>query len=121
MNFKHQTLLSKVRLLSEALARCSYPGYTFHSCTDYNVFEIWATYEEADTATGKVEVQETRHWISPLENGPNAVVSTAFKCVLTSMEHRTREWFLYRERAIYQPHYDVEQLHAICEDREVFA
>ena len=47
------------------------------------------------------------------------IVATAFKCVMTSMEHRVREWFLYRDRAIYHPHYDVDALHAICEQRDV--
>jgi hypothetical protein len=82
---------------------------------------LQAAYYEPDTVTGVVGRQYTRRWLLSPEMTKNEIVSTAFKCVLTSMEHKTREWFLYRGRAIYQPHYDVDALYEICEQREVRA
>ncbi len=60
-------------------------------------------------------------WANVGGTGKSEIVATAFKCILTSMEHRCREWFLYKGKAIYQPHYNVDALHAICDQREVRA
>lgn len=43
------------------------------------------------------------------------VVQTAFKAVLTAVEHETRETFLYRNKAIFGPHYNVDALLKLCE------
>lgn len=45
------------------------------------------------------------------------LVQTALKAVLTAVEHEVREQFLYRGRAIFNPHCDVEELVALCERR----
>ena len=106
----------------EYVAECSYPDYTFKiGISRTSAIYLQATYLEADTVTGNVETQFTRRWSLSPEMGKSEIVATAFKCILTSMEHRTREWFLYRGKAIYQPHYDVDALHAICDQREVRA
>ena len=47
------------------------------------------------------------------------VVQTVFKCALTSMEHRTREFFHYRGRAVFGPHFDVEALWQLCADERM--
>jgi len=102
------------------VAHCDYPGYAFYVKEDARgAVYLQAAYSEADTLTGKVEVQLTRKWFLSPEMVKSEIVATAFKCIMTSMEHRTREWFTYRQRAIYQPHYDVDKLHEICEEREV--
>jgi hypothetical protein len=102
----------------EIIFDCTFQDYTFvikESRT--GAVYLQATYLEADTLTGKVELQHTRRWF--LSPSMSEIVATAFKCALTSMEHRTREWFLYKGRAVYQPHYDVDALWAICEEREI--
>ncbi len=38
------------------------------------------------------------------------VVQTAFKAILTALEHEARELFTYRGVAILDGHYDLEQL-----------
>ena len=101
---------------------CSYPEYTFKIDVSHTgAVYLQATYLEADTVTGTIEEQFTRRWFLSPSMGKSEIVATAFKCILTSMEHRTREWFLYKGKAVYQPHYDVDALHAICEQREVRA
>ncbi len=102
------------------LTVCDFKDYTFKvDVSRTGAVYLQATYLEADTVTGKIEMQYTRRWFLSPEMTSSEIVSTAFKCALTSMEHRTREWFLYRGRAVYQPHYDVNDLWAICENREV--
>ena len=101
---------------------CYFPDYTFKIDTSRTgAVYLQATYLEADTVSGNVETQSTRRWFLSPSMVKSEIVATAFKCILTSMEHRTREWFLYRGKAIYQPHYDVDALHSICEQREVRA
>ena len=42
------------------------------------------------------------------------VIQTAFKAVLTAMEHEVREKFHYKGKPIFGPHYHVDALHAAC-------
>jgi hypothetical protein len=105
----------------EAVAECSYPEYTIEvveSATTKAVY-LRARFLEADTLTGENQMQFTRRWSLSPEMSKSEIVATAFKCIMTSMEHRVREFFLYRNRAIYMPHYDVDTLHAVCEERDV--
>jgi len=43
-------------------------------------------------------------------------VQTAFKAVLTFEEHEIREHFLYKNRPVFSPHYDVEYIRTIMEN-----
>ncbi len=98
----------------------SFPDYEFFvGESSHGFLYLQAEYDEADTVTGIVERQYTRRWALSPEMTKSEIVSTAFKCVLTSMEHKTREHFLYQNAAIYHPHYDVDDLLAICEKRDV--
>jgi hypothetical protein len=104
----------------EWIEEVSYPGYEFRiaeSRTGY--FYLQAAYMEVDTVTGVPEEQLTRRWLLSPFMLKGEVVSTAFLCIMTSMEHRVREWFLYRNRPIFHPHYNIDALAAICEEREV--
>lgn len=100
------------------VAHCKFHGYEFEVvvCDGYRLLR--ATYMEPDTVTMKYERQMTRSW--PLEYTFNRdqIVATAFKCVLTSNEHRVREWFLYKGAPIYNPHQSVESLLSITPPRE---
>lgn len=103
-----------------AVCECEFPDMELSvkkSSATGSVY-LQGEYLEADTVTGKMETQYTRRWVLSPAMSKSEIVSTAFKCVLTSMEHRVREWFLYKGRAIYQPHYDVDALHAICLERQ---
>lgn len=105
----------------EIVKECKFQEYDFQVITSPTTKAVYlqATYQEKDTVTGLDAVQYTRRWFLSPEMSRSEIVQTAFKCVLTSMEHRVREWFLYSGRAIFQPHYDVDSLWEICEEREV--
>lgn len=116
---EHNTHLS-IDDMNAIVSDCQFPEYTIelgHSRSGF-IF-LQAHYLEADTVTGAMEFQHTRRWAISPNATKSEIVATAFKCCLTSMEHKTREWFLYRGKAIYQPHYDVDALHAICDQREM--
>lgn len=107
---------------SAALAECEFKDYSLQIAVSHTGYAyIQAVYDEICTVKGVVEAQYTRRWLITPTMTWSEIVSTAFKCVLTSMEHRTREGFKYRGRTIYMPHYDVDTLHAVCVDEDVRA
>jgi hypothetical protein len=99
---------------------CEFLNYEFEVCVDgRGATYLQGVYNEPDVKTGKNELQRTRRWFLSPEMCKSEIIQTVFKCALTSMEHRTREWFRYRERAIFGPHFDVDSLHAICTDQHL--
>lgn len=77
-----------------------------------------AKYAEDDTYTGEPAMQFTRRWALTPPMTKSEFIQTCFKCALTSMEHRTREGFKYQGRRVYGPHFDVDDLWRLCEERE---
>jgi hypothetical protein len=105
MNFQEiQTLVALVE----------FEDYTFHVRAGHGGWYLQATYEEPDIITGTPETQSTRRWPLSPEMVKSEVVQTAFKCVMTSMEHRAREGFKYRGRRVFGPHFDVDALWEIA-------
>jgi hypothetical protein len=104
--------------IRRVVALCSFPDFIFSvELSSVGGMYLRGEYLEKDTTTGELESQYTRRWnLSPLMT-KDEIVATAFKCILTSMEHRTREWFLYRNRPIFNPHQSVDKLWESCEDR----
>jgi hypothetical protein len=62
------------------------------------------------SADGVVTQLRGRNWLLSEFMTPSEVVLTAFKAVLTALEHEARESFTYRGRPILGPHFDVEAL-----------
>lgn len=104
--------------LKAIVADCTFHGYEFEVVIADGHRFLRAHYMEPDTVTMQYSKQTTRWWELPHTFDRDQVVSTAFKCVLTSNEHRCREWFLYRGAPIYQPHQSVEALLSITPPRE---
>jgi hypothetical protein len=101
--------------MTDLVAECKHHEYEFAVTRDSRgAIYLQASYYEPDTETGMVERQVTRRWFLSPAMTHSEIVQTAFKCVMTSMEHRAREWFKYRGKAVFGPHFDVEALWAIC-------
>lgn len=101
--------------IREVVDRCSFLTYRFHVLEDRRgVWYLQGEYEDPDAHTGELALQTTRRWFLSPEMTRSEVVQTVFKCALTSMEHRTREFFLYRGKAIFGPHFDVDLLMDLC-------
>ena len=58
--------------------------------------------------------QNGRKWLISQHATRSEIVQTAFKAVLTALEHETREQFLYRGQAVFGPHFDVDSLAALA-------
>lgn len=112
---------AKIDKIREVVKRCAFQEYIFDVHLDGRgeIF-LQASYMEADTVTGVIESQLTRRWFISPHMTDSEIVRTAFKCIITSMEHRTREWFTYKGRAIFGPHFDVDVLHGVCGQKESF-
>lgn len=101
----------------DAVQLCGYPGYEFSVKRDgRGEMFLQAFYIEPDVETGIPSGQVTRRWFLSPEMTQSEVVQTAFKCIVTSMEHRAREWFSYRGHAVFGPHFDIEALVSLCRE-----
>jgi hypothetical protein len=100
------------------LQHVQFMDYKFQVRESHGGVFMQASYMEPDTYTRDMETQLTRKWLLSPGMTESEVVQTAFKCCLTSMEHRTRESFLYQGARIFGPHFDVTDLVALCKDRE---
>lgn len=106
-----EMLLTKAK---EILAKVSYENYTFLVQEGHGGVYLKATYPDKCVVTGKQEIQHTRKWTLSPQMTTSEIVQTAFKCCLTSAEHRCREAFRYKETRVFGPHFDVEDLVQLC-------
>jgi len=97
----------------------NYLDYEFVVREGHGGIFLQAVYTEPDVVTGLPEPQYTRKWLLSPYMVKSELVQTALKCVLTSAEHRVREHFLYRGRRIFGPHFDVDALVQICDDKQL--
>ena len=95
------------------LENVKYPGYSWdvhegHGGTYLRA--VFYAFDHDDNGYGTPIRQETRKWLlSPLMTD-SEIVATAFKCVITSLEHEARERFTYKGARIFGPHFDVNEL-----------
>jgi hypothetical protein len=99
------------------IEQCSFFDYTFLIDERGGAIRLKARYWDKDIVTGLEETQHTREWLLSRFLTKSQIVQTAFKCCLTSMEHRAREGFKYRGKRVYGPHFDVDQLWELCADK----
>ncbi len=103
----------------EIVEKLAFQGYEFILDTlGLDRLSLRVRYWEPDVMTGVIEDQLSREWVFPHGQTVGQLVQTAFKAILTSLEHRAREHFLFRGKPVLQPHLDVEQVWAMLPDRE---
>ena len=97
----------------------AYPGYEIGVHGGDDAIYLQARYQEACVVTGIVEWQYTRKWRLSPHMTKSEIVQTALKCILTSAEHRVREHFRYKGQLIFGPHFDVDALVALAQQRKL--
>lgn len=109
-------LIAAHKLFRDTMSEVRFRDYIFKVVFEREGYRhyLQAEYYEPDIVTGEVELQKTRKWLLSPHMTKSEIVQTAFKCALTSMEHRTREHFLYMGERVYSPHYDVDALVELC-------
>lgn len=95
----------------EVLARVRFPKFRF-VVRGIGVTDTFLQIECAGTCNVTDEDLEWkgRKWLLSRHMTDGEIVQTAFKAVLTALEHEAREQFSYRGACIFDPHYDIERL-----------
>src|SRR5579862_3935883 len=101
--------------MREILECVTYPGYEFVVMQEFSWSWLQGRYWAEDVDTGVMALQSTRKWVLSSHMTRSELVQTCLKLVLTSLEHRGREGFLYKGRRVFGPHFDVEQLWEIAD------
>lgn len=105
------------KLIRQAMIwlRCiEFKNYKFFVRESHGGVFLQAAYMDGDIYTKQQERQMTRKWLLSPEMSESELIQTAFKCCLTSMEHRTREAFTFNGARIFGPHFDVNDLEHLC-------
>ena len=110
--------LTRVRRIVDEV---KFPGYSFavESLGDHVYVQVY--YNEPDVMSGVVEEQRGRKWLLPPGQVVGQIVQTCFKAILTSLEHRAREHFLWRGKPVLEPHLDLEKVWESLPPAERFA
>lgn len=104
--------------LNGILKHIKFENYTWGIEGAYHEWRIFGIYEEEDIYTKQVQQQYTRSWLLHSDMTDSDIVQTIFKLCATSMEHRLREHFTYKDARVFGPHFDVEDLVQLCQTRE---
>jgi hypothetical protein len=98
------------------LAAVAYKDWAFHVAADGEGSYLQVKFTAPDNVTGGETSWSGRKWRLSQHMTRSEVVQTALKAVLTAEEHEAREQFLYRGRAIFGPHINVERLWELTGD-----
>lgn len=102
----------------DILCNVRYPGMDFHVMTEGGRCYLRVHNPQGVcTVTSEDLPWNGRWWRLSPHMTPSEIVSTAFKAVITALEHEARESFLYRGVPVYDAHLDVEQLADLRSDR----
>lgn len=110
--------LNQIATFEEILARVSYPGFYFIVSVTKEAFYFHIECNDRCNVTGEHVHWKSRKWLLSEHMTDGEIVQTAFKAVMTAIEHETREKFMYRGQAIFDPHYDIEALVALRQDTQ---
>ena len=90
-----------------------YEDWRFNVCLDDIRPYLQISADAVCSNSGKMHTWKSRKWFLSPHMTRSEVVQTAFKAVMTAVEHEARELFRYKGYAIYSPHYNVERLVAL--------
>lgn len=98
--------------VQDVLSFVSFSDYRFITTQHGGDVLVYAEFDAPDNASDShvLHVQKTRRWVIRPDASDSEIVQTAFKLVLTSIEHEAREQFQFNHRAIFGPHFDVYKL-----------
>lgn len=114
---KERTARLTIERVREILSNVACREYSFHAEQVQGGFHLSVEAIEADAYTAVPSLQRGRQWFIAETASPGEVVQTAFKAVLTWVEHEARESFRFKNQQVFGPHTDLEGLTAICAAR----
>lgn len=96
--------------MQDVVSRIKHPLFQFSVVQRGSDPYLQVSFLAMDHMSQAEGIMKGRKWLLSSHMTPSEIVQTALKAVLTAMEHEAREDFTYRSRAIFAPHFDVEQL-----------
>jgi hypothetical protein len=97
--------------LEDIAALIVYKNWRFQFAQDgFALWNLQVRFAAPHSESGADENWTGRKWRITPHMSDSEIVQTALKAVLAAEEHEARERFMYRGRAVYGPHLDVEQL-----------
>jgi|CryGeyDrversion2_2_1046609.scaffolds.fasta_scaffold58243_2 hypothetical protein len=84
-------------------------------------FFLQVRFLEKDAYEDIIEPQSGRKWLISPHMTKSEIVQTAFKAVLTAVEHEVRDAFKYKGELVFCPHFDVDELIEIHRKRKLDA
>jgi len=99
------------------LGRISFPGISFVLGDKNGTLYLQVRSDGGRcNVSGAAMAWSGRKWMLSRHMTVSEIVQTAFKAVMTALEHEARENFKYRGAAIFGPHFDVERLVSLAAD-----
>jgi hypothetical protein len=95
----------------------SFQDWKFVVKQDGSVAYLQVEFAAPCNVTGATCTQTGRKWRLSEYMTHSEFVHTGLKAVLTAIEHEARETFLYKGRAIFGPHFDVDALWEIADEK----
>ncbi len=99
--------------LYEVLASIKYKDWTIEAKMEAAGWFLQIAFPDE----GMGIVWKSRKWRLSENMTRSEIAQTALKAVLTAEEHEARERFLYKGRAIFGPHHNIDALHALCNEK----
>ena len=99
------------------LSNIQYKNWKINVFSDADRVYLQVSFISSCSKTGKSELQKGRKWLLSPFMTKSEVVATAFKACLTAEEHECRENFLYKNSLIFGPHFDVDRLVDLCDNK----
>ncbi len=97
-----------VRLMT-VVSRIQFPGVTFQlEHKEHGLALRVHCPDGVDALTGETAPWQGRAWPVSLDTSNGELVQTAFKALLTAMEHEAREAFTFQGKRVMQPHRKME-------------
>ena len=103
----------------EELSRCSFSDWKFILEMDGDRPMLVLEFIAPCSKTGVAKKWRSRKWPLSVHMTRSEIVGTAFKAVMTAIEHEAREEFKYHKRPVFSPHIDVLQLWHGCVHEDV--
>ena len=100
-----------------AVDEIEYKNWGFYVGQKGDVLYLQVRFLAPDTDSDKpnLQVQKGRKWMLSEHMTKSELIQTCLKAVLTAEEHEAREQFLYKNKAVFAPHFDVDVLQKLDE------
>ncbi len=94
-------------------------GWVLQLTLDGNRPILQVIFEGADSVTGQIEIQKCRKWLLSYHMTNNEIVGTAFKAIQAAEEHETREFFLYKNVRVMNPHFSYDDIAELVKENKL--